>query len=163
MTNSMLLSLFGKDAPGFPAFRSLQREVDRVFDQYRDFLPGVTANGDLDENGDLVPKIDVRETDKLFEISAELPGVDEEDMNVSVSGNLLTLRGEKSSSHEEDEEGYRLVERSFGRFSRTIPFSFDLDGDKVAADFDKGVLSIKIEKPPEIAAKSKKIEISKAT
>lgn len=162
MTNSMLPSLFGKDASGFPAFRSLQREVDRVFDEFRDFLPGVTANRDLDGNGDLVPKVDVRETDKSFEISAELPGVDEKDMDVSVSGNLLTLRGEKSSRHEEDEEGYRLVERSFGRFSRTIPFPFDLDGDKVVADFDKGVLSIKIEKPPEIAAKSKKIEISKA-
>lgn len=162
MTDSLLPSVFGSGSKSPLAFQSLHKEIDRVFDEFRSVFPGFAKDDALDGNGQLIPKLDVKETDKEVTIAAELPGVDEKDVDVSVVGNVLTLKGEKSSKREEDEKDYKLVERSYGSFSRTLPFSFDIDSDAVSAKFDKGVLNITVKKPPELAAKPKKIKISKA-
>lgn len=160
MTQSLLPSLFGKSER--PFFQSLHKEIDRVFDEFRELNPWDDAALYKASNGKLVPKLDVSETEKEIEISAELPGVKMDDIDISVTDNVLTLKGEKSAESRKDEKDYHLVERSYGSFLRTIPLSFAVDSKEVKADFVDGILKISIKKPPEIAAKTQKIKISKS-
>jgi HSP20 family protein len=160
MSNSFLPTILGKSER--PFFSNLQKEVDRVFDEFRDmtswtssYLPGVS-------NGKLVPKLDVSETEKEVEITTELPGVKLEDMDISLTENVLTIRGEKSAENKTDEKDYHLVERSYGSFMRSVPLGFNIDQKDVKADFADGVLTIRIKKPLEVTAKTRKIKISKA-
>lgn len=95
----------------------------------------------------IVPKLDVSETDEAVEITAELPGVKEEEVDVSVTSNILTLKGEKSESREEKDKNYSLVERSYGSFTRSAPMTFDINPEDVSAEFGDGVLTIVIKKP----------------
>jgi HSP20 family protein len=112
----------------------------------------------------LSPKIDVAETKDAIEVTAELPGVDEKDLDLTLADGVLTVRGEKKSAREEQDKdkNWHVVERSYGSFSRTIPLPFDPDPAKVEAKFDKGVLHIHVPKPAEVAKKQQKIEIKKA-
>ena len=162
MTNSLLPSVFGDGTKTPPAFQSLHKEIDRVFDEFRGFFPGFKEMEPFDADGNIVPKLDVCETDTEVEITAELPGVEEKDLDVTVAGNVLTLKGQKSSKHEKEEKDYKLVERSYGSFARTLPFAFDIDSKDVSAKFADGVLQITIKKPPEVQEKAQKIKISKA-
>jgi HSP20 family protein len=104
--------------------------------------------------------MNVSETDGEIEFTAELPGMDAKDIEVTLSDNILTIRGEKKSEKEEKEKDYHLVERSFGSFSR----SFELPGgaapSAIKATMDKGVLTVKFPKPAQPEAK--KIEIKAA-
>ena len=162
MTNSLLPSLFGNGGKTPVAFQSLHKEIDRVFDEFRDIFPGNRNGEATDQNGNIIPKLDVSETDDEVKIAAELPGVEEKDIDISVSGNLLTLKGEKSSKREESEKDYKLIERSYGSFVRTLPFSFDMDSKQVSAKLADGVLNITIKKPAEVKEKTQKIKISKS-
>jgi HSP20 family protein len=160
MTNSPLPSLFeNKDKP---IFQSLQKEVDRVFDEFRDITPWNDEGFFTKSNGKLIPKLDLSETDRHVEISTELPGVKTEDIDISAIDNVLSIKGEKSSETKKEEKDYHMVERSFGSFSRTIPLGFVIDEKNVTAELKDGVLTIEIKKPAEVAAKTKKIMISKA-
>ena len=158
MARSILPSLFGSDKHPMTGFHSLQKEIDRVFDEFRSLTPHLEFG---DSAGRVVPKLDIGETDDAIEITAELPGVKEEDIDVSVSGNVLTLRGEKSASRDETKKDFRVVERSYGSFARSIPFAFDIDAEGVSAEFKDGVLTIDIKKPAEVAAKTQKIALNK--
>jgi HSP20 family protein len=95
----------------------------------------------------------VSETAKDLTLKVELPGVEEKDIDVSLSGNQLTIKGEKKSEHEEKKEGdngervFHRVERSFGAFQRTMTVPFDVEPDKVSADFRDGVLTVTLPKP----------------
>ena len=131
-------------------FWTLRNEMDRVFDSFR--WPGYGST-------DLSPRVDVSETDKELDIDAELPGLDDKDIDVTLHRGVLTIRGEKKSEREERDKNYRLSERSYGSFSRSIELPFDADPGKVSAKFEKGVLHIAIPKPPEAAAKSTKIPV----
>ncbi|MFD0914836.1 Hsp20 family protein [Pseudahrensia aquimaris] len=162
MTHSPLPSVFGTGAKPSLGINSLHKEIERVFDEFRSAIPSFNNDESLDGTGKIVPKIDIRETDDSVVFSAELPGVAEKDIDVSVSGNVLTLTGEKSSHREENEKDYKLVERSYGSFARSFPLAFDIDADSVSAKFDNGVLDIAVKKPAEIAPKTKSIKISKA-
>ncbi len=115
-------------------------------------------------NGALAPKVDVSETKDAVEVTAELPGVDEKDIDVTVADGVLTLRGEKKSERKEEDKAknWHLVERSYGSFLRSIPLGFDPDSNKVEAKFDTGVLRVRLPKPAEALKKEKKIEIRKA-
>lgn len=161
MTRSFLPSLFGNDKADTPAFHSLHKEIDRVFDEFKGLVPRFESGRLTDFNGQIVPRLDVSETDKAVEITAELPGVGEDDIDISVSSNILTLKGEKSAQKEEKEKDFHVVERSYGKFARTIPLSFDINPDDVDAKFADGVLAITVTKPPEIASKTRKIAISR--
>jgi len=98
----------------FEPFISLRREIDRVFDDLgRGFSWKTTAT-------DLMPNTDVIESDKEIEITAELPGLQEKDVQVNVADNVLTIKGEKKAEKEEKDKNYRLVERSYGSFSRSV-------------------------------------------
>jgi HSP20 family protein len=134
-------------------FSSLQREVDRLFD---DFTRGFPAFG-FGGTRDLVPSVDVSETDKELLIAAELPGIEEKDVHIDVSGNVLTIRGEKKSESESKDKNYRLIERSYGAFSRRLELPAGVDLDAIKAKMEKGVLTVTVPKPAE--AQSKRIEV----
>lgn len=161
MTRSFLPSLFGNEKSDASSFQSLHKEIDRVFDEFKGLVPRFASDRLADFNGQIVPRLDMSETDEAVEITAELPGVGEDDVDISVASNVLTLKGEKSAQKEEKEKDYHVVERSYGRFARTNPLSFDINPDNVNAKFNDGVLAITIRKPPEIASKTRKIAITR--
>jgi HSP20 family protein len=138
-------------------FQSLHREMDRLFE---DFTRGFALPSEV--AGVIAPKVDVAESDKEIEITAELPGLEEKDVEVVLSDNVLTIRGEKKAEREEKDKGYYLMERSHGAFSRSLRLPFDAEPEKVEAAFKNGVLTVKVVKPKEVQAKTRKIPIKAA-
>ena len=108
---------------------------------------------------DFVPHFDVKETKDAYVISADLPGVKDEDLNVSLNGNLLTISGTREEEHQEAGESYYAMERSHGSFARSFTMPDGVDGDSVTADLKQGVLTVRIPKKPE--AQPKRIAIGK--
>ena len=96
-----------------------------------------------------IPAMDLVETDDHFVLKADLPGLNEGDVNIEVEDNVLTVSGERKSEHEDKREGYYRVERSFGSFRRTLTLPEGVDPEAVSATFDKGVLEVRIPKPEE--------------
>lgn len=137
-------------------FGTLQREIDRLFD---DFTRGWPTFGGL-VTTDLLPSMDVTETDKEIEITAELPGLEEKDVEINVADNVLTIRGEKKAEKEEKDKDYRLVERTYGSFSRTLELPPGVDPDMIKASIAKGVLKVTVAKPAPAAVK--KVEVKAA-
>lgn len=135
-------------------FFSLHRDINRAFDDVFKQFGGVNWS-------DNSPRIDVKESAAGVEISAELPGVDEKDIDVELVDDVLTIKGEKKVEKEEKDEktGYYLSERSYGTFARSIRLPYSVDPGKVKADFDKGVLKIICPRPAEVEAKAKRIAI----
>lgn len=134
-----------------------RREMDRLFDSFgRDI--GWPA-GD-NRTSAMAPSIDVSETESELRIDADLPGVEEKDVDVVITDNVLTIKGEKKAEKEEKKKDFHLVERSYGSFSRSLTLPFAADPAKAKATFKNGVLSISLPKPPEVKAKAKKIAIS---
>lgn len=150
-------SWWRSDAPLTRPFAALQREFDRMFE---DFLPGLARAGNGGETA-LVPKLDIGETDKAYELHVEVPGVAEKDVEVSVAGNILTIRGEKKAETETKDKNMLRVERSYGSFYRAMTLPPDADVDKIAATSKDGVLRISIPKATSGEAKPKKVEIRK--
>ena len=105
------------------------------------------------------PAIDMSEDEKVYKISAELPGIDAKDIDVSVSGDMLVLKGEKRQEKEETDRDYHFSERSYGSFQRSFELPSSVDRNKIAADFSKGVLTITLPKTAEAQQPAKKIEI----
>jgi len=147
-----------KDDANHP-FLALRKQIDSVF---HDFDQRLKVG-----QGDFTVRSNVSETDKEICITAELPGVEPKDLDISVSSNRIMIKGEKKSEKEEkrEEEGreYHRVERSSGSFQRSMTVPFEIDGDAVTADFKDGVLTVTIPKPPEAVEKTKKIEVKQAT
>jgi HSP20 family protein len=137
-------------------FVSLQREIDRLFEDFTRGFPTFSGNGATG----LMPSMDVTETDKEIEITAELPGLEEKDVQVNLSDNLLTIRGEKKAEKEQKDKNYRLVERSYGSFERTLELPEGVSPDAIKANIAKGVLKVTIPKPT--PAQAKKIEVKSA-
>lgn len=150
-----------QDQAADPFYR-LHREMNRLFDDAFSSFGLPTAFGGTFA-GAGAPSIDVRETENTYEIEADLPGVDEDDINVELADNVLTLRGEKRYERDDEDRkgGYHVMERSYGSFARSIPLPFDVDPDAVEAVFKNGVLKLSIPKPPEIAAKTRKIAVKR--
>jgi len=156
----------GFAAPEVYSFGSLQRQIDRLFD---DFARSFGASG-ASEIASLAPSIDVTETDKQIEITAELPGLERKDVEISLEDNILVVRGEKKVEQEQKDEknkdakkdkSYRLSERSYGVFYRAIELPAGVDASSIQATMSKGVLKVVIPKPPH--AQTKKIEIKEAS
>lgn len=116
-----------------------------------------------DERGDVLVRSNVSETDREFCITAELPGMDQHDIDVVVSPNQIAIKGEKKSEKEERKEEagreFLRVERSSGRFERVLTVPFEVDSETVRAAFKDGVLTVTVPKPAEVAERSKKIDI----
>jgi HSP20 family protein len=107
-----------------------------------------------------MPSVDVTETDKEIEITAELPGLEEKDVQINLSDNLLTIRGEKKAEKEQKDKNYRIVERSYGSFERTLELPEGINAEAIKANISKGVLKVTLPKP--VPAQSKKIEVKSA-
>jgi HSP20 family protein len=157
MAGSHLPSIFTRRNDGLG---SLLREIERTFDDFsrRGPLAGFPGFGG---DGAMMPKVDVSEGKDAIEVTAELPGCSEKDIDVTLNEGVLTIRGEKKTERDETdkEKNWHMVERSFGSFSRSIPLPFTPDSAKVEAKFDKGVLRVRLPKPAEVTKKEKKIEI----
>jgi len=138
-------------------FMTLHREMNRLFDDvFRGFDMAPFAG-----MGRMAgwPHVEVSETDKDLRISAELPGMDEKDVEVLMQDGVLTIRGEKKSEVEDKERAFS--ERSYGRFERRIPLGQDVDEDKVEAAFKNGVLTITMPKSAESRPEVKRIAINR--
>ena len=136
---------------------TLQRDMNQVFETFWN------RTGHLDwpwGGGDA--RSDVVESDDHVEVSIELPGMEMKDIDVTASDEMLTVKGEKKVERQEDKKGYFLSERSYGTVYRTIPLPPGVDGDKAAASFKNGVLTIKLPQTPEARAKAKRIEVQGA-
>jgi HSP20 family protein len=140
-------------------FEGLHRQMDRLFD---DFTRGwglapvrTTGRG----WADLTPRVDVAETDKDIRVTAELPGMDEKDIEVNLTGDVLVLKGEKKAEVEEKDKNFHRVERTFGAFERAIGLPVEVDPAKVEARFRKGVLTVTLAKTPAAQSHARKIEV----
>lgn len=150
-------------------FTALRREVDRLFDDFA--RPGsVFKSGfsNLDpfrgvgaQVGIKMPVVNVAETDKEFEITAELPGIEEKDVDVTLADGVLTVKGEKKEEKEDKDKNYYLAERSYGSFQRSFRLPDNADEEKISAAVAKGVLTVRIGKKAQSspASKEKKIKI----
>ncbi len=139
-------------------FLSLHREMNRVFDDFfRDFDMRLPMMGGGGFNGGW-PHMDMSETDKELTITAELPGMEEKDVELLLEDGVLRLRGEKRAESEDKER--QFSERYYGRFERRIPLDAEVQADKAEARFRNGVLTVKLPKNPEAQPKSRRISIS---
>jgi HSP20 family protein len=157
-------------------FGSLQREVDRIFEGFSRGLP-MFAMPAMPTMMNIVPKVDVAETDKEIEITAELPGLERKDVEISLEDDVLTIRGEKKTESAQDakdnkdkdakkdngggeNKNYHLTERSYGVFLRVLQLPPGIDPSTIEAAMSNGVLKITIPKPAK--AQAKKIEVKEA-
>lgn len=141
-------------------FRALQQEMNQAFNNFwRTFE--VTPFGDRFGEGGLVPRADVVETEHSLEISMELPGLEEKDVDVSISRGLLTVSGERKAEREDRQGGLYLSERQYGSFKRSIPLPPTVDPDKAEAKFKNGVLTLTVPKTAEAKQDVKKIAVTK--
>jgi HSP20 family protein len=147
-------------------WHSFRDEMDRLFDRFSTGfgMPGLGLGlgSVFGRAGALAaPAVDIAEDDKGYTISAELPGTEEKDIDVSVSGAALTIKGEKKQQHEQKDKNYYLSERSYGSFRRVFSLPEGVDPTKITASFAKGVLTVTLPKDGQ-ANKSQKIEIKAA-
>ncbi|HYR23313.1 MAG TPA: Hsp20/alpha crystallin family protein [Chthoniobacterales bacterium] len=139
----------------------LRHDIDRVFG---DFLtdsrwPDRTMNMLDRQMGSFMPEIDVKETDKEFRVTADLPGMDEKDLEVTFVDGALSIKGEKREEHEEEKGDVYHAERRYGAFERMIPLSSDIDLNKAKATFKKGVLKVTLPKTENARSNRKTIPV----
>ncbi|NEJ74732.1 Hsp20 family protein [Rhizobium phaseoli] len=162
------LSVKTEARPAAPADRwwpldSLRSEIDRVFSDFgspsifdRAFsrMPAAFSRGML--------AVDLVESDKAFELSAELPGVDAKDLEVTLADGVLTIKGEKNETKEEKENDYYLSERRYGSFHRSLELPRGVDSEKIEANFSNGLLKVSLPKTPERQQNGRKITVKAA-
>lgn len=133
-------------------FYSLARSMDRMLEN--------EWRGAAAASASFVPRLEVVEHDGEFVVTAELPGIEEKDLNIEVHGNVLTLRGEKRSERSGESEGRTWTERSYGEFRRAVELPGDVQSDKASASFKNGVLAITL--PKSDASKVRSIPVTPA-
>lgn len=144
-------------SPEIALFGPLHRQIDRLFDDFaRGFDPLATGNG-----ANLVPRIDVAETDKAIEISVELPGLQRGDVEIALDDNVLTIRGEKQIEENRDDKNVHVAERAYGAFYRAIELPPGVDPSTIEATMSNGVLKVVVPKPAN--AEPKKIEVKEGS
>jgi HSP20 family protein len=141
---------------GSHPFLALHREMNRLFD---DLFRGFDMPSTLGRMGAGWPSIELSETDKELKLTAELPGLEEKDVEVLLDDGMLTIKGEKRSEGEDKDKGSRFSERFYGRFSRQIPIG-DVDESKIDASFKNGVLTVTLPKTAQAQQKAKRIPVN---
>ena len=142
-------------------FEALRRQIDKLFDE----IPVRKSLSDFEPFERFAagwvgrPPVDLVEKDKEYEITAELPGLDDKNVEVKLSNGTLTISGEKKEEREEKEKGYHLSERRYGSFRRSFLVPEGVDADKIEASFEKGILTVRLPKTPEAQKAEKKIAI----
>ncbi len=151
-------------------WRSLRDEMNRLFDRFstgwgfpslrRAFEPPAFT---FDTSFTFAaPAVDVTEDEAAYKVTAELPGMTEKDIELSLSGDMLTLSGEKRQGKEQKDKNYHLSERSYGSFQRSFTIPEGVERDKIAADFSKGVLTVTMPKSAKVRETQRKIEVKAA-
>ena len=144
----------------------LRNEIDTLFDRFFSgslFGPfgGLPDAQPLRQRfGGMMPKVDVSESEREIQIVAELPGLKQEDVELNLDNDLLTLRGETSTSRDEKDKQYHLSERSYGRFERSFRLPETVDREKISASFENGLLTVTLPKSERTEQKAKRINIS---
>jgi HSP20 family protein len=136
---------------------TMQNEMNRLFNTFFD-TPSPSNGGSQAVARRWIPAMDVVETDDQFVLRADLPGLSENDVKIEVEDNVLTVSGERKSEHEQHNEGYYRVERAFGSFSRSLTLPEGVDAEGIQANFNSGVLEVRIPKPEQ--HKPRKVQIS---
>jgi HSP20 family protein len=152
-------------------FESLHREIDRLFDSLNGGLWGSAFRRSMfaiepawrrEIAWGSVPAVDISESNKAYEITAELPGIDEKNINVTLSNGDLIIKGEKREETEEKKKDYYLQERRFGSFERRFAVPESVDVNRIEANFKKGILVVTLPKTAEAQKPEKKIEVKSA-
>ena len=151
-------------------FEGFRREIDRLFEDFgrsfwqpsrRSFFAAPPLWG-REKTWGTAPAVDVVESEKAYEIKAEMPGMDEKNIEVKVANGNLTIKGEKQEEKEEKRKDYYLRERKFGSFERSFSIPEGVDTDKIEAAFKNGVLNVTLPKKPEAQKPAKNIEVKAA-
>jgi HSP20 family protein len=151
--------------------KSLRREVERLFDDFgrgfwqrrsRRSVSDIEPFWQRELTWESAPAVDVAESEKAYEITAELPGMDEKNIEVQVANGILTIKSEKQEEKEEKKKDYYMRERHFGFFERSFEMPEGVDADKIEASFKKGILTVMLPKKPEAQKPAKKIEVKAA-
>jgi HSP20 family protein len=137
-------------------FALLRREMDSLFDN---FFRGFDMEPFESRFGAFSPKVDVTENDKEIKVSAELPGMDEKDIDISLNRDTLTIRGEKKEEKEQKGKDYYRMERSYGSFNRTIQLPIEVETDKIEAQLKRGVLTVTLPKSARAVEETKKVPV----
>jgi HSP20 family protein len=145
-------------------FAPIRREMERLFEDFFSVF-GAPVRAEREgaplPAGIIAPRIDVSETDNEVRITAELPGVNEKDIDVRLVDDVLTIRGECQTEHEEKQQDFRVMERARGTFVRSLRLPFSANANQVQASFKDGILSITIPKPPEARERVQRIEVKR--
>lgn len=157
MTQSLLPKMWREDKEGGDLFSSLHREIDRVFEGFS--KPEHWPFPAFTKEGKLSPRVNVSESNGEIEVTAELPGVEEKQIDVSLADDMLTIKAEKKSETERKDKDYHLIERSYGSFERSLRLPCEVVADKVDATFKNGVLTVVLAKSPEAKSKVRKIAV----
>ncbi len=150
-------SLWSPEKNEIDPFRSVGREMFDMFNRITKQWPGLPAGF-----GDATPALNVAETKDAIEISAELPGIDDKDVEIKLANGTLTIKGEKSEEKEEEGKEYYLSERRYGAFQRSFRLPDGVDADRIAATFAKGVLTVTLPKTAEAKKSARKIDVKSA-
>jgi HSP20 family protein len=161
-SRNMSMSRWGEDTD---PFLQMRREMNRLFDDAFGGFGLPSLFGPALRQMPMAPKIDVSETDNEIQVTAEMPGIDQNNVQVLLEDDRLIIRGEKKEEREEDdkERNYHVRERVQGAFSRTLPLPFTPDPNQIKAEFKNGVMTITIPKPQEVKQKQHRIEVQKDT
>jgi HSP20 family protein len=144
---------------GDDPFMSLHRQMNRLFDDVFRGSIGGSAGGPGQSGGNFVqPQMDVSETENDVRICAELPGVSQDDVDVRLDDDVLTIRGEKKLERKDEKENYHFVERSYGTFQRSLRLPFAVEPEQVKAEFNNGVLTVTLPKS-KAQERSRRIQI----
>jgi HSP20 family protein len=152
-------------------FDGFRREMDRLFDNldggfWRAAFPrslyGMAPMARAEPTWTAAPAVDVVETDKAYEIVAEMPGMDEKNVEVNFANGILTIKGEKKEGKEETKKDYYLRERTFGAYQRAFQVPDVVDAEKIEATFQKGVLTVRLPKSMDMQKAPKKIAVKAA-
>jgi HSP20 family protein len=162
-----LVPRFGRGRDNAPArreewdpFRDFQREMNRLFDDFWSDFPIAGRRGERALTSSVFsPRVDVSETDTEVKVSAELPGMDEKDINVEMDDSAITVRGERHEEKEDKGKNWYSREQTYGSFHRVIPLPASVDGAKAKAKFKKGILTVTVPKREEAQDKRKAIAI----
>ncbi len=161
---SFIPSVFGKNQSNANPFQALHQQIDRIFEDFGHDVPRSMSLSNPFVEGMNEISVNVSETDRQIEVTAEIPGVEQNEINVTLMDDVLTITAEKSlekeTKDEEDKKNYHLVERSYGSFWRSLRLPFAAESDDIEASFKNGVLKLVIRKPEEAQQKTQKISIT---
>jgi len=150
--------------PASEGVTGFKREFDRLFDSFFSggglLAPWQGFGRSLSTGGTVVPSFDVSENDEGFEVTAELPGMSESHVEITMNDGLLTVAGEKKDERSEEGDNRHVMERRYGAFRRSLRLPESIDEERIAARFDKGVLHVSLPKKPDAVKPPRKIAIA---